>query len=481
MSDNGIALMAHLLRRAGFGATRDELEEYLAKGYDATVEELLRPTDPQNTPDDILRRYHEDFHNFNYDDNSAAIYWQYRMATTKCPLEEKIALFWHGVFPAAHGKNNEFFSHLNQIEMFRQRGLGRFDDLLVDLSRDPAMLVYLDNNTNHNGAINENYGRELLELFSMGVGNYTEQDIKECARAFTGWTLGNEEYMAIRSNKASVQPYGPLAWHFVYREDDHDDGVKTFLGETGNFNGEDIVDIICRQPATARFIARHLYDFFVADEVPVPQWPYTPPRDPDAIEALTEAYFESDHDIRSMLRVLFNSDFFKSDSVRFARVKGPAELVLGTLRLSGRSFARPDLKMVEVARLLNYMGQSLLNPPSVEGWHEGTEWINSGSLVERVNFATDELSDAGKPGVRAIIDWLAAQNGGILSPEHLVDTTLDLMGHINVSEETRSVLVAHVSKQGDLSLNEHAPGDTAEKRVVELLSMIASMREYQVA
>ena len=480
MSDRDIALMAHLLRRAGFGATRHELEGYLAEGYETAVEQLLDTRNPQNMPDDILRRYHEDFHMFNHDINSAAIYWQYRMVTTRCPLEEKIALFWHGVFPSSHGKNNEFFSLLNQIEMFRNRGLGRFDDLLVELSKDPAMIIYLDNNTNHNGAINENYGRELLELFSMGVGNYTEHDIKECARAFTGWTLDNEEYMALMSHKNSVWPYGTIGWHFNYREDDHDDGEKTFLGETGRLNGEDIIDIICRQPATARFVARHLYDFFVADEVPVPQWPHTPPRDPNAIETLTEAYFESDHDIRSMLRALLNSDFFKSEETRFARVKGPAELVVGTLRLSG-SFAKPNYKIADVARLLDYMGQSLLNPPSVEGWHEGTEWINSGSLVERVNFAMMELTNVDKPGVRDIIDRLATQDGGIFSPEHLVDSCLDLMGPIDVSEETRATLVGQVSKQGDLSLKGHVPGDPAEKRVGELLSMIASMKEYQLA
>ncbi len=480
MSDNDIALMAHLLRRAGFGATRDELEGYMAKGYEATAEELLHPTDPQNMPDDIIRRYHEDFHTFNYETNSVGAYWLYRMVTTRCPLEEKIALFWHGVFATSKGKTFDAHSILNQVEMFRRYGLGRFDDLLVELSKDPAMIIWLDNNENHGDAINENYGRELLELFSMGVGNYTEQDIKECARAFTGWTLGNAEFMGLRVRIASFWPYGHLAQHFSYRDHDHDDGEKTFLGETGRFNGEDIVDIICRQPATARFIARHLYDFFVADEVPVPQWSHTPPRDPDAIEALTEAYFESDHDMRSVLRALFNSDFFKSEEARFARVKGPAELVAGTLRLSG-GVTRPSLDIIRVANVTGYMGQGLLYPPSVEGWHEGTEWINSGSLVERVNFATNELTDLEKPGVRAMVERLASQNGGVFSPAELVDFCLDLMGPLDVSDETRSTLVKQVSRQGDLSLKGHVPGDQAEKRVGELLGMIASMKEYQLA
>ena len=191
------------------------------------------------------------------------------------------------------------------------------------------MIIWLDNQDNHKGAINENYGRELLELFSMGVGNYTEQDIKECARAFTGWTIANREYMELRSQRDSDWPYGRISWHFEFHPEDHDDGEKEFLGQRGNFNGEDIVDIICQQPATARFISRHLYSFFVADEPPVPEWPYTPPADEKAIDALSRAYFDSGYDVGAMLRVLFNSDFFKDAGARYRKVKSPVELVPG--------------------------------------------------------------------------------------------------------------------------------------------------------
>ena len=480
MSDRDIALMAHLLRRAGFGATRNELEQYMTKGYEATVEELLHPGDPHNIPDDILYRYHENFIAYDAESSSHTAYWLYRMISSECPMEEKIALFWHGVLPTNNLKANDPRSLLNQIDMFRRHGLGRFDDLLLELSKDPAMLIFLDNNDNHTGAINENYGRELLELFSMGIGNYTEQDIKECARAFTGWTLGNVDYMSMRLLRNSFFPYGFISWHFDYKEEDHDDEKKTFLGETGGFNGEDIIDIICRQPATARFVARHLYDFFVADEAPVPQWPYTPPRDSEAIETLAAAYMESDHDIRSVLRVLFNSDFFKSDEVRFGRVKGPAELVVGTLRLRG-GVTRPTLDMIEFGDMTAYMGQTLMDPPSVEGWHEGTEWINSGALVERVNFAAKQLADVEKPGVRSIVERLATYDGGRFSPEELVDSCLDILGPIPASDETRSTLVEHASRQGDLSLKGHQRGDNGEQRVGELLGLIASMREFQLA
>ena len=257
--------MAHLMRRAGFGASRDELERRLQVGYEATVDELLSPRQANYMPEDTILRYHVDALESRFLAPAGAN-WMYRLATSDWPMEEKIALFWHGIFATGYTKLNQALSMLNQIDMFRRLGLGRFDDLLSELARDPAMIIWLDNQDNHNGSINENWGRELLELFSMGIGNYSEDDIKEASRAFTGWTIGTAEYMALRMEKDSVWPYSCISWHFDYCEWDHDDGEKTFLGETGNFNGDDIVEIICKQPATAQFIARHIYDFFVADE-----------------------------------------------------------------------------------------------------------------------------------------------------------------------------------------------------------------------
>ena len=471
MSDQDIALMAHLLRRAGFGATRDELEAYQEKGYEATVEELLNPGEPGNLPDDLIARYHVDQSELRLPD-SAAAYWMYRMITTHNPLEEKIVLFWHGLFATGYSKLNQARSHLNQIEMFRKHGLGAFDNLLIELSRDPAMIFWLDNNENHNGAINENYGRELLELFSMGIGNYSEDDVKSAARAFTGWTMGNAEYMAMRANKDSIWPYGRIAWHFGYRPEDHDNGEKTFLGETGNLNGEDIVRIICKHEAAPRFVCTRLFQFFAADEVD--------DEGGKVIDEMTRAYFESSYEIRAVLRTLLRSDYFKSDAARFARVKGPIELVTGAIRMAG-SYRTPDLGIGDVVRQAFYMGQGLLNPPTVEGWHEGEEWIDSGALVERVNFVASELGDVDKPGIRAIIDRLATENGGRLSPSELVDRCLDLIGPVVVSDTTRSALTEHVSSRGDVDLTAHEHGGEPERRVGELLSLIASTREFQLA
>ena len=472
MSSEDIALMAHLMRRAGFAATRDEVEANVAKGYETVVEELLHPGDPQNMPDDLIRRYHVDQYESRQLDGAAA-YWVYRMITTRCPLEEKIALFWHGLFATGYSKLNQAPTQLNQIDMFRRFGLGSFRDLLVELSRDPAMIIWLDNNDNHKGAINENYGRELLELFSVGIGNYSEQDIKECARAFTGWTLGNAEYMSVRAMKDSIWPYGRIAWHFGYRDYDHDDGEKTFLGETGKFNGEDVVEIIVKQEAAARFLSTRLFQFFGADEVDDEE-------KEQVVESMVRSYFDSGYEVRSLLRTLFNSEWFQSERARFARVKGPAELVVGAIRVAG-SYRTPTLGVNQVANQVGFMGQALLVPPTVEGWHEGVEWIDSGALMERVNFVAKEISDPSLPGVRSLIDRLASENGGVLSPEVLTDRCLDLLGPLEASGETRTSLVDYASRLGDVDLNNREQGGEAERRVGDMLRLVASTREYQLA
>ena len=265
MPDQDITLLAHLMRRAGFGATPDELEHYADMGYEATVEELLHPENmpPALEDEDLIRRYHVDENGLLIVDSCQA-YLVYRMINTRRPLEEKLALFWHSIFATGYTKLNQPKSILNQIEMFRGHGLGRFRDLLIEVSKDPAMIFWLDNKDNHKDAVNENYGREILELFSMGVGNYTEDDVRQCSRAFTGWTIRNAVHHTVRASVDSVWPYGRLDWQYEYRDDDHDDGEKTFLGQRGAFDGEDVIDIICEQPATARFISRHLYNFFVA-------------------------------------------------------------------------------------------------------------------------------------------------------------------------------------------------------------------------
>ena len=331
------------------------------------------------------------------------------------------------------------------------------------------MIFWLDNKDNHRDAVNENYGREILELFSMGVGNYTEDDVRQCSRAFTGWTIRNAVHHTVRASQDSVWPYGRLDWQYEYRDDDHDDGEKTFLGRQGAFNGEDVIDIICEQPATARFISRHLYNFFVADEPQVPAWDTVPPRDPDAIDALVHTYFESGGEIRAMLRTLFNSGFFKR--AQFAKVKSPAEMVAGAARQSG-GFAFPDVEDIQLALQTGNMGQMLVDPPSVEGWHTGPEWVTTASLVNRVNFAVQQFDDATKPGVRSIIERVRSRGPGS-TPGQMVDSCLEFMGAMSVSPRTHQELVEHAAS---------ANGDgQSEELVKELLQMIVATREYQMA
>ena len=463
-------LVAHLLRRAGFGATRDELAASAAKGYEATVEELLSPKDEQRLSDYLVRRFHPELSGM-MGPQAPGENWLYRMATTTAPLQEKMTLFWHSIFATGYNKVIHGKALSDQTRMFRRYALDSFRTLLIQLSKDPAMIIWLDNQDNHKGAINENYGRELLELFSMGVGNYTEEDIKECARAFTGWTIANRQYMEMRSQRDSDWPYGRISWHFEFHPEDHDYDEKTFLGETGNFNGEDIVDIICRQPATARFIARHLYSFFVANEPPVPEWPYTQPRDPEAIDTLVRAYFENDYNIGAMLRVLFNSDFFKAEDVRYTKVKSPVELVAGVLRLTGE-FDRPRYEILDRYNQTSYMGQILNNPPSVEGWHQGTDWLDSGTLVERINFASQQIGDTGKPGIRAIIGRISNELSESTSPERLVDACLEEIGSLAVDEDTRRTLV-NFSAEGSAGVN------TNRQHIADVLQMVAATQEFQ--
>ena len=332
--DSKRKLVAHLMRRAGFGATSAELDHLAELDYDELVDSLIDPSDTSWIGEHLVRRFHHEQSGM-MSAYGPGEYWLYRMVTTKAPLIEKMTLFWHAIFATGYPKVIHGKVLSNQIEMFRRNCMGTLDDLLVQLSKDPAMIIWLDNQENHNGSINENYGRELLELFSMGVGNYSEDDIKEAARAFTGWTIGNTDYMVLRSERDSDWPYGRIAYHFQYNPADHDQGEKTFLGETGNFNGEDIIRLVCQQESTARFISRHLYHFFVKDEPPIPSWKEIPPNDEAAIETLVQSYFDNDHNISQMLVDLFNSDFFKSRSIWYKRVKSPAEFVVSLLRTTG--------------------------------------------------------------------------------------------------------------------------------------------------
>jgi hypothetical protein len=465
-STTDLALMAHLLRRAGFGADREELERYSEKSYDEVVEDLLNPERFDDLEEEVLTRFYPHLHGSK---DGGAVWngrWFYRMINTDRPLEEKMTLFWHSVFATGWTKSEHTPTMVDHIQMLRTNGLANFRILLLGISRDPAMIFWLDNNENHGSNINENYGREILELFSMGIGNYTEDDIKSAARAFTGWTY---------EQPIPLYPYGQRDVEFKFRADDHDNGEKTFLGHTGNLNGEDIIDIIATQEATARFIGRHLYNFFVADEAQVPAWSIEPPGDPAAIDDLVKTWMDSDADIRAVMRTLFTSDWFKA--ARFKRVKSPAEFVAAVLKLSG-DYREPAPDLHKLEGTVVTMGQKLMDPPSVEGWHTGKEWIDGGTLTERVNYAIDTLNDPKKPGVQAIADRIRSA-GDSTSPAQLVDQVLDLIGPLEIEPATRAALIAHVESEGPLDWSSDASAGVSTNRVVQLLTLVVSAREYQ--
>ena len=467
-SDSGeLSLMAHLMRRAGFGATHEELDDCLAQGYENAVERLLHPGDAPAWDDALFRRYHVDQNSVMLIE-SAQSYWLYRMINSKRPLEEKIALFWHGLFATAYGKLNHAKAVVNQTDTFRRHGLGSFRNLLSELSRDPAMIFWLDNKDNHKDAPNENYGRELLELFSMGIGTYTEADVKAAARAFTGWTIANQDYMSVRASRDSIWPHGRLDWQFVYRPEDHDDSPKTFLNQTGRFNGEDVLDIICGHPASSWFLAGKLYGFFVSDRP-----------DESATQIIAEDLRRTGGDVRSAMRTIFLSDFFRSEQARYAKVKSPAEVVAGVARMAG-AFGAPHWSIVNLALDANFMGQEILNPPTVEGWHTGTEWVDTGTLMERVNSAALLIGDPAQPGVQGIIRRLREAQPAYAADE-LVDACLTQAGGLEVSESTRRELTAFVASQGELRFEPQFTNGCAEQRVAELLQLIVSTREYQMA
>ena len=468
MADSDMALMAHLMRRAGFSAPYEELERRVGQGYEATVEERLHPEGQPDLQMDVIWRYMQGWRDMEYLMANQG-YWTYRTVNAPRQLEEKLCLFWHSIFCVGDSKCMAPFQILAQLNMFRARGMGSFSNLLLHLSADPAMLYYLDNQLSHKDAVNENWGRELLELFSMGVGmdgvpNYSEDDVKACAQSFTGWTI---------ANAIPRYPYGRYDNTFLYNPQDHIDEEKTFLGETGEFNGEDIIEIIARQPSTARFLSRHLYNFFVADEPQVPAWQNTPPQYPKLIQVLEQEYFRSGYEIRSMLRLLLNSDSFKN--ARFAKVKSPSEVVCGTLRLVG-DFIKPIPRLYDAAQEIGYMGQDLLNPPTVEGWHTGKEWIDSGTLVERVNYTAGEMGRVNSPGIRAIIQRLASRRP-TLSAEGLLSGCLEMLGGYQLMDDTHQLLLSHA--QGGSSLE--TGSEEFAQFVGQLLQLISATQEYQFA
>ena len=391
---------AHLLRRAGFSGTPEQIAHLTALGRDGAVDLLVEydrfeQTEPgfpveifaQQPPRGMLAKLDRPQRQavtravrMVSGQTTEAIrdWWLSRMITTARPLEEKMVLFWHGHFTSGirEVRNPRYMQMQNAF--LRKHALGNFKAMVHGISRDPAMLIYLDNARNVKANPNENYARELLELFTMGEGNYTEQDIKEAARAFTGWTIrgAGRKYAMVEGDRESL---------FFVSQRQHDDGEKTFLGQTGAFDGDDIIDIIFEQPATARFLANKLWTYFVEPE----------PSDA-TINEVAALIRKNDYELKPVMRAIFKSDAFYAPSARFSLIKSPTELTVGTFRMLDAS---PG-DMTAANRAMAQMGQELLQPPNVRGWVGGRTWINTSTLFQRYNAAAGIINGTRGQGAK---------------------------------------------------------------------------------
>jgi uncharacterized protein (DUF1800 family) len=400
--------VALLLRRAGFGASRQELDRYAGLGVDGTLDELLHPERVEEDFDGLLASLSGHLIDLqNIED--VQTWWLYRMVRTRRPLVEKLALFWHGHFAVANTKVNNPLAMHNHLALLREHGLGSYRDLLLGVSRDPAMLIWLDGNTNRKNAPNENYGRELLELFTLGIGNYSEDDVQAAARAFTGWNLTERE--------------------FFFNRNQHDFGPKTFLGKTGPLDGGDIIDAVVSHPATAERICRKLFAFFAY-----------PNPEPPLLGSLVAAYMDSKYDIRAVVRAILRSDAFYSEQSRYGHIKSPVEYAVGAVRMLGGQARERGLILA-----LRSMGQDILNPPNVAGWAGGRAWVNPSTLLERFNFAARLATARGEPNDGGSFEPLAVLGDDVTVTDGVtVVDRLSTVLDIELSPEARDALVAYV-------------------------------------
>ena len=443
MSRSDALLVEHLLRRGGFGTSPEEMQRYKEMGYEHTLKELMHP---EKVDDEALEETikAQDFDFTRIDDLKR--WWIYRMAYTKRPLVEKMTLFWHGHFATSNKKVNNAYSMYMQNVLFRRQGMGNFGDLLLAASKDPAMIVWLDNQQNKKGKPNENYAREILELFSLGIGNYTEQDIKEAARAFTGW---------------QTKPSG-----FYFNAKDHDTGSKTFLGETGTFNGEDIVAIVVKQPSVATFLSTKLCNFFVADE-PSGQ----------LIRDVANSYTMDGDNIKQMMHTMFKHKEFRSKTSYHAKIKSPVELVVGTLKALQVKELDADLPS-----LMARMGQNLFEPPSVKGWDGGASWIATDTMMERFNFATritQEKFDAMQGYVHPV-DFVKEQK--LTDTSDMVDYFLALLVDGDVPDSTRLELQSYLATSpSGKTVDPLSDEKLLDSKLRGLVHLIMTLPTYQLA
>ncbi len=453
--------IAHLLRRAGFGASFDELEEYTKLGLSKTVERLIEYPPEEPELEERLKRARLDLA------KAADLqrWWLLRMIYTRRPLLEKMVLFWHGLLTSQIGKvplprprprdPNPPNLMLNQNQFFRQHALDDFGTILKGISRDPAMMTYLDTRVNVKGHPNENYARELMELFSLGVygpdgqPNYTEQDVREIARAFTGWSFDAQG-------------------RFRFNAAQHDSGPKTVFGQTGSWNGDDVIDLILAHPSCAWHTCTKLWEFFAYDQP-----------EPAVLQPLINVFHQTKGSIKAVVRAILTSPAFYSERAYRAKVKSPAEFVAGiarTLELDTDAFGF-QLSMQR-------MGQALFNPPNVAGWPGGVSWITSTTWLARVNHAGQVTSNRLDSHTRPLkLAELLARHR-LDTPEKVVNYFAELLLDGQITAQQRQTLLSYVRDGGlwpqpGQPLKETDPA--IDRKVRGLLYLLLAMPEYQLA
>lgn len=381
--------VAHLLRRFGLGASEAEIDFYGKDGLKGAIDKLLNFEQTDEGWDVPFTKFANDKGLVNI--RVLPIIWTTRLAVTRRPLQEKLTLFWHDHFATSTSKVDVAPAMYLQNETLRANCKGRFEDMLLAVSKDPAMIYWLDNQENVKGKPNENFAREVMELFTLGIGHYTEKDVQEGARAFTGWGF-------VGQRARDSKPRGKT--EFLFRAAMHDDGEKAFLGNKGNFNGDDVLGILCGNPQTALYITKKMWEFFA----------YSNP-EKSLIEKLAKKFRDSGLTVSVLVRAIMESEEFYSEKCAGKLYKTPVDFVMSTVRQLGLGTPVMDrLKTVEdgnalravggmglAERSMKAMGMELFNPPDVSGWDGKEAWVTTATMVERIKWASALFGDGGAP------------------------------------------------------------------------------------
>jgi uncharacterized protein (DUF1800 family) len=427
------ALAAHLFRRAAFGATNAQIEAAVKQSPAVVVKQIVRGDEDAGD----IRQQSEELANSvlaTGDPRQLAAWWVYVMLATKNPLLERMTLLWHGHFATSAEKVADANLMLEQNRLLRKYALGDFRQLVREISRDPAMLVYLDSATNRRAHPNENYARELMELFCLGEGNYSEKDVQELARCFTGWEI-------------------KLA-KFRFNRFQHDAGTKTVLGKTDAFVDGASIDWILEQPQAARFVVGKLYRQFICDEPDPPG---------ELIEPLAAELREHDWKIAAVVERILGSRLFFSPHAVGRKVQSPVDLAIGLLRsLEGTTNAHA------LAEDLQQNGYGLFYPPNVKGWDGGRSWINSSTILGRANMIARVVRDDKTRFGGGKLDEYFARTGAN-KPEQVVDTLASLLVAVPLPKSSRDSLVEICGKNSDRA---RGIGDT--------IHALAALPEFQL-